>query len=183
MVTDQIPHPDDEHQPEVIPTGFARWSEMLVAAALVIVGIVILVQTQDIRVVRAMSQVSPRMIPQVVGTGLILVGLWYAWDIYRHPHVLSAGEDDEDVDISADANWKVLIAISVALLASAVLMRPGGFIVASATLFTISSTAMGSRNVLKNAIIGTILGTIVFFVFDSWLGVRLPIGIFEPLFD
>lgn len=182
MVTDQIPHPDTEEQPAVTPTGFARWSELLVAAAVIVIGIVILVQAQDIRVTRTV-QVSPRIVPQIIGTGMILVGLWYALDIYRKPHVLSAGEDDEDVDITADVNWRVLIAISAGLLLSAVLMRPGGFIVASTTLFTIASTAMGSRNVLANAVIGAVLGTIVFFVFDSWLGVRLPNGIFEPLLD
>lgn len=182
MVTDQIPHPDHDEQPSVVPTGFARWSELLVAAGVIVIGIVILVQTQDIRVMRTV-QVSPRIVPQIVGTGMILVGLWYGWDIYRKPHVLSAGEDDEDVDITADVNWRVLIAISAGLLLSAVLMRPGGFIVASAALFTISSTAMGSRNVPVNALIGVVLGTIVYFVFDSWLGVRLPSGILGPLLD
>lgn len=184
MALDDLTPPAlDEAHNEVTPTGWARWSEMLVAIGVIAIGIIILVETQQIRVVRAMAQVSPRAIPQIVGTGLVLAGLWYAWDIWRHPHVLTAGEDDEDVDIEAPTNWMVLFWISVGLLVSAILMRPAGFIIASAILFTVASTAMGSRKIVLNAVIGLVLGSVVFFVFDGWLGVRLPDGILEPLLD
>ena len=72
MALDDLTPPGlDETQEEITPTGWARWSEMLLAAAVIVIGIVILVETQQIRVVRAMSQVSPRAIPQIVGTGMI----------------------------------------------------------------------------------------------------------------
>lgn len=184
MAMDDLTPPAlDESRDEVTPTGWARWSELLIAAGVIAIGIIILVETQQIRVVRAMSQVSPRAIPQIVGTGLVLAGLWYAWDIWRKPNVLTAGEDDEDVDIDAPTNWGILFWISVGLLVFAVLIRPAGFIIASAILFTVSSTAMGSRKIILNAVIGLVLGAIVFFVFDGWLGVRLPDGILEPLLD
>jgi putative tricarboxylic transport membrane protein len=182
MVMDDLTPPALEDQHEEIPTGWSRWSEMVLAAALIVIGIVILVQTQDIRVVRAMAQVSPRAIPNVVGVGLIVIGLWYAIDIIRNPNVLSGGEDDEDVDIDAPADWKVLVLIAVALAVFALLMKPAGFIIASAALFTISSTAMGSRKIPMNALIGVILGTIIYVGFDTWLGVNLPGGITESIF-
>lgn len=182
MVMDEFTPPALDNQEEEIPRGWSRWSEILVAAALVIIGIVILVQTQDIRVVRAMSQVSPRAIPNLVGGGLVVLGIWYAIDIIRHPHVVAGGEDAEDADIDAPTDWKVLVLIAVALAVFALLMKPAGFIIASAALFTISSTAMGSRKVLHNALIGIVLGTIIYVGFDIWLGVRLPGGITESLF-
>lgn len=182
MYDDFTPAPLDEQQQTRIPTGWARWSELLVAAALVVIGGIILIQTQDIRIVKSMSQVSPRVIPYGVGTILIALGAWYAIDIVRHPHVISAGEDDEDVDLEAPTDWSVLGFIALALAAFALLMQPAGFIVASAALFTISSTGMGSRKVLLNVGIGLILGAIIYVVFDRWLGVRLPGGITEPLF-
>ena len=182
MVMDDLTPPAlDEHKEE-IPTGWARWSELLLAAALIVIGIVILIQTQDIRVVRAMSQVSPRAIPNLVGACLIAVGLWYALDIVRNPNILSGGEDDEDVDVDAPTDWKVLGLIAVALAAFALLMKPAGFIIASAALFTISSTAMGSRKLPLNALIGLIVATIIYIGFDIWLGVRLPGGITESIF-
>lgn len=101
MVMDDLTPPALDDRKEELPTGWTRWSELVLAAALIIIGIVILIQTQDIRVVRAMSQVSPRAIPNLVGTCLIVIGLWYALDIVRNPNVLSGGEDDEDIDADA----------------------------------------------------------------------------------
>lgn len=176
--TSPPPQPDTNPAP---PTGWARWSELFIAAALAIIGIVILVQTQDIRVVSSMSQVSPRVLPQAIGVVLILVGAWYAFDIYRTPHIVSAGEDDEDVDAGAETDWRVLVILAVGLAAFALLMQPAGFVIASAVLFTISSFAMGAHRHLLNAVIGIVLASIVFLVFDTWLGVRLPAGIFEDV--
>ncbi|HEV2073672.1 MAG TPA: tripartite tricarboxylate transporter TctB family protein [Thermomicrobiales bacterium] len=171
------PSPADDNVD--VPTGLARWSEILIPVVLVIAGIIILVQTQDIRVIRSMSQVSPRAIPNLVGGGLIVVGVWYAIDIIRKPHVLTAGEDAEDVDIDAPTDWGVLAIIGIGLAIFALLIRPAGFILASAILFAIASTAMGSRRIIANVLIGLILASAVFLLFDTWLGVRLPAGILE----
>jgi putative tricarboxylic transport membrane protein len=160
------------------PTGFERWSELLVAAGFIILGIVILVESQDIRVTRS-TVVSPRLVPQIVGIGILLVGAWYVFDIVRKPHDISGGEDSEDVDINAPTDWRTLILIGVGLTIFAFIVEPLGFTLASAVMFTITSTAMGSRRYLLNALIGLILGVSVFLVFDTWLGVRLPTGILE----
>ena len=176
---DMVPPPSDDNV--YVPTGLARWSELLIPLVLIIAGGVILVQTQDIRVIRSMSQVSPRAIPNLVGGGLIVVGVWYVIDIIRKPHALTAGEDAEDVDIDAPTDWGVLGIIGVGLAIFALLIEPAGFIIASAVLFAISSTAMGSRKVLANTLIGLILASLVYLIFDTWLGVRLPTGVLEPM--
>jgi putative tricarboxylic transport membrane protein len=77
----------------------------------------------------------------------------------------------------------VLALIAVALAVFAILIEPAGFIIASAALFTISSTAMGSRKIGMNAVIGIVLATIIYVGFDIWLGVRLPGGITESIFN
>lgn len=183
MVMDDLTPGALREPEEDIPTGWSRWSEILVAIALVIIGTVILIQTQDIRVIRSMSQVSPRAIPNLVGAGLIVLGIWYTIDIIRNPQVAGAGEDAEDVDIDAPTDWRVLIGLAIALGAFALLMQPAGFIIASAALFTLSSTAMGGHKILLNAVIGIILGTVIYVAFDVWLGVRLPGGITESFFS
>src|SRR5699024_10694534 len=119
----------------------------------------------------------------IIGSGLVLTGIWYAYDIWRKPNVISAGEDDEDVDIDAPTDWAVLGWIGGGLVIYALLMQPAGFIVASGAMFAVASTAMGSRKIVLNAVIGLVLGAVVFFVFDGWLGVRLPDGILAPIFD
>lgn len=157
------------------PTGWQRWIELSVAIGVIVIAIIILWLAQDFRAPRSV-RVSPRVFPQLVGLGMLLVGVWYVVDVIRTPRALSAGEDSEDVDIDADVNWLTLFLLAVALTVFALLVEPAGFAIAAGTMFAISSTAMGSKNILMNIIIGLVLGTAVFFVFDTWLGVRLPEG-------
>lgn len=169
--------PDVGEQP---PTGFRRWSEIGVAIALIILGIIILIETRDIRVVRSMAKVSPRAIPNIVGGGLIVIGLWYAWDIWRNPNGASGGEDDEDADPNAPVDWVVLGALGIGLIAFAATVQPLGWVLASALLFTIAAIAMGKRqprDVVFTIGIGILMGIAIFLVFDTWLGVRLPEGV------
>lgn len=161
-------------------TGWERWSELLVAAGLILIGIVILVNTQDIRVIRS-ATVSPRIIPQIVGVGTLVVGAWYLIDIIRTPHEISGGEDSEDVDIDAPTDWRALIIIAIGLTVFAFIVEPAGFALAAGVMFFITSYAMGSRNYVLNALFGLALGVAVFLVFDTWLGVRLPAGWLDPL--
>lgn len=161
-------------------TGWERWSELLVAAGMIIIGIVILIYTQDIRVIRS-ATVSPRIIPQIVGVASLLVGVWYAIDIIRTPHEISGGEDSEDVDIDAPTDWRALTIIAIGLTVFAFIVEPAGFALAAAVMFFITSFAMGSRNYLLNAVFGLALGVVVFLIFDTWLGVRLPAGWLDPI--
>jgi len=178
MVLDpDLQRPDTPATPQEL-TAWQRWSEMLVAAAVIILGIIVLVQTQDIRVTRAVARVSPRAIPQIVGTGLVVLGIWYAIDIFRTPHRASGGEDAEDIDPEAPTDWMVIAIIAVGLAIFAALIKPAGFVIASAIMFTISAFAMGSRRILPDLAIGIVLGTAIYLLFDTWLGVRLPDGVF-----
>jgi putative tricarboxylic transport membrane protein len=172
------PPPGDEKQQEL--TFWQRWGEMAMAAGVLALGIIVLVETQDIRI-RQGVVVSPRIFPTIVGTGLVLVAIWYAIDIIRGPHVAGGGEDAEDVDPEAETDWLVLGIIAVGLVVYAALMATTGFILASATLFTISSFAMGNPRLPRNIVVGLALGTVIFVLFDGWLGVRLPTGWLEEL--
>lgn len=171
---------------DILPTeqhtlrGWERWSEIFIAAGLIIIGIVILIYTQDIREIPS-ATVSPRIIPQIVGVGTLLIGAWYVIDIIRTPHQISGGEDSEDVDIDAPTDWRALAIIGIGLTVFAFIVEPAGFALAAAVMFSITSFAMGSRNYLMNSLIGLALGVAVFLVFDTWLGVRLPAGWLEPI--
>ena len=179
MVIDPDRDAPGQHPAARSPAGWQRWSELAVALAVIGLGIVVLVETQDIRIARAVARVSPRAIPQIVGTGLVLLGIWYVIDIIRAPHIPSGGEDAEDVDPERPTDWKVLAIMAVGLGLFAVLIREAGFVIASAALFTVSAIAMGNRRVLPDLAIGLVLGTAIFLVFDTWLGVRLPAGWLE----
>lgn len=161
-------------------TGWERWSELLVAAGLILLGVIILVYTQDIRVIPS-ATVSPRLVPQIVGVGTLLVGAWYVIDIIVKPHAITGGEDSEDVNIDAPTDWRALIIIGIGLTVFAFIVQPAGFALAAAAMFSITSFAMGSHKYIMNAVIGLVLGVAVFLIFDTWLGVRLPAGWLEPI--
>lgn len=158
--------------------GFARWSELIVAAIIIFVALAILWLARDFRIPPGV-RISPRVFPQLVGAGMLLVGVWYVVDIIRIPATLSAGEDSEDVDLTAEADWVTLILVGIGLTAFAFLVEPAGFAIAAGIMFAICSTAMGSKNLFLNVLIGMLLGLAVFFTFDYWLGVRLPNGWLE----
>lgn len=173
--------PQEPREPEDQELTFwQRWGELAVALAVLALGIVVLVETQDIRA-RQGVVVSPRIIPNLVGGGLVVIAIWYAIEVLRAPHVVAGGEDAEDVDPEASTDWRVLGIIAAALIAYAVLMEYAGFVVASAVLFLISAFAMGSRHILRDSIIGLLLGTAIFLLFDGWLGVRLPVAWLEEV--
>lgn len=176
-------------QPSVTPAAdtvpeASRWSriaELLVALGVVVLGVVVLVQTQDIRVARAMARVGPRVIPTVVGGGLILIGLWYAISILRGS-VASIGADSEDVDPTLPPDWATLGGIGVALAVYAVTIERLGFIIASALLFVITAFSLGSRSYLRDAAIAILIAVGVYVAFSTGLGVRLPEGVLEGAF-
>lgn len=176
----------EHHGDDLLPierrtlTGWERWSELLVAATLLLIGAIVLIYSRDIRIIPS-ATVSPRLIPQIVGVGSLLIGVWYVIDIIRSPHEISAGEDSEDVDIDAPTDWRALFIIGIGLTVFALIVRTAGFALASMAMFAISAYGMGSRKHHLNILIGLVLGISVFLVFDTWLGVRLPAGWLDPI--
>lgn len=173
-----VPKPEPDTSSAPVPSEplpfWQRWSELLIAAIVIGLGVLVLVETQGIRMT-PMSRVSPRTIPYVVGVGLVLVGLWYALEIIRSPYT-GHGEESEDIDPEAETDWGVIAIIGVGLVVYALLMEYAGFIVASAILFVISAFAMGSRRFVRDASLAILLAVAIFLLFDTWLGVRLPAG-------
>lgn len=163
-------------------TFWERWGELVLALIVIALGIVVLVETRDINT-RPGVTVSPRIVPNVIGGGLIVLGLWYALDVIRSPRLPGTGEDSEDVDPDAKTDWSAIIIMAFALLCYALLIDTAGFIIASSVLYLISTVSMGSRSYVRNVAIGLVLSTIVFIMFDTWLGVRLPAGWLAGVLD
>ncbi len=158
-----------------------RYAELLVALAVVILGVIVLIQTQDIRVTRATARVGPRVIPTIVGWGLVVIGLWYAVELLRGQHARPSA-DSEDVDITLPPDWATIAGIGAGLITYMLLIERAGFILASAALFIITAFAMGSRKIIRDAGIGIVIAVAAYVAFSEGLGVRLPQGILDGLF-
>ena len=154
-----------------------RLYELGVAAFVIALGVVVVWQTRDIRVSPMNAKIGPRIIPYIVGSGLVLVGFWYALNVWRGTPTGGAGEDAEDVDADASTDWWTVVWIAVGLLLYLALLEPTGFIVASSVLFFVAAVGMGSRQFARDAGVAVLLSTAVYLLFTRGLSLRLPEGI------
>ena len=173
------PRPGPAPEPDGASRG-ALVAELLVATAAVALGVWMLRETGEIRVVRTYAQVGPRVIPTIVGWGLIGTGAWLALDALRGRGTRPT-DDAEDVDLSLPTDWVALGLIAAALLAYLILLERGGYVVASTALFAIAAFGMGSRKYLRDlaCAAGLALGT--WFLFTAGLSLRLPAGWLEGI--
>ena len=154
--------------------------ETLLALAAVAFGILIIWQTTQIRLTPAYSKVGPRVIPYIVGAGLVLLGAWLAYEAFTG-RAATGSADSEDADPTLPTDWRTVGLLTLALIAYLLLIERAGFIIASATLFVGAAFAMGSRRLARDVAIGVVLATVLYIVFDRGLGLDLPAGILEGI--
>jgi putative tricarboxylic transport membrane protein len=158
------------------PTRTAGRAELVVAALVAAVGVVVLVDALRIAVPATSNAVGPRFVPVVVGTLLVVVGGWLAVDVLRG----GTGEPDagEDVDLGRPSDWRTLALLTAAFGVHILLIRPAGWPVAGAVLFWGTAAALGSRAWLRDGAVSVALAVLVYLVFARGLGVSLPAGPF-----
>src|SRR5215207_1700367 len=122
--------------------------ETLLALAAVLFGILIVWQATLIRLTPAYSKVGPRVIPYIVGAGMIVVGVWLAYEALTGRMSLGTTES-EDADPALPTDWRTVGLLTLALLVYLLLIERAGFIIASATLFVMAAFAMGSRRLAR----------------------------------
>jgi len=116
--------------------------------------------------------VGPKAMPIVVAGGLIILSV--ANLLMALTGGLPARESGKPAPIL------LILGGLVALIA--LIGLGGGFIPATAVLFAATAAAFGRRAVLVDLLIGLVLGTIVFLLFDKVLTLSLPSGPLERLF-
>jgi putative tricarboxylic transport membrane protein len=157
------------------------FGELLLALGTVAFAVAVLWQTTQIRLTPAYSKVGPRVIPYIVGTGLLLVGLWLAVEAFSGRRVAPSAES-EDADPSQPTDWRTVGLLVLALVAYLVLIEPGGFVVASALLFAGAAFAMGSRHLFRDVALGVLLAAALYAGFTRGLGLDLPAGVLGGVF-
>ena len=155
-------------------------ANLALAIGIVLLGVLVIWKTGDIRLTPVNSQVGPRVIPYIVGGGLVFTGLWLAIDVLRgNLPAPEAGEDAEDIDVSLPTDWVTVGIVSAALLVYYLLIERAGFIIASALLFVIAAYGMGSRKIMRDLVIGVLLSIGAYVLFTEGLSIRLPQGWLE----
>ena len=167
-------------RPEADPSRSSRfdWGELLLAAAAVALGAAVVWQTTEIRVTPAYAKVGPRVIPYIVGTGLVVVGLWLAVEALTGRATAPSAES-EDADPALSTDWRTVGLLALALVGYLLLIERAGFVVASALLYVGAAWAMGSRRLVRDVAIGVTLAVVLYVGFTRGLDLRLPAGVLD----
>lgn len=116
--------------------------------------------------------VGPAAMPYVVCSGLVILGL---------AHFVVAMKDGLPRPESADASALLWIAGGLVALI-AIIALGGGFVFAIMAVFACTARGFGRRALAVDALIGFVLGLVIFLIFAKILTLLLPMGPLERLF-
>ncbi|NEA35708.1 tripartite tricarboxylate transporter TctB family protein [Streptomyces sp. SID13031] len=154
-------------------------SELGVALLLLVLGAWALIDASRLPDLVSRSPVSSKTVPVAVGILLVVTAVLLAVDILRG----GRGEQEagEDVDLSQGSDWKTLGLLVVAFVANILLIDRLGWPVSGAVLFFGTTFALGSRHLIRNAIISVALSVSTWYLFNLGLGIALPVGILKGI--
>jgi len=124
--------------------------------------------------------IGPNFVPGVVAAGIILLGLWLAYEAFsggwRNGLPDDPAERGEHAFHAASFGW-----ITAGLAAHMALIGTAGFVLAGTALFAGVARGFGSRRIARDAALGLVLALAVFLFFVKLLNVNLPAGWLLPL--
>jgi putative tricarboxylic transport membrane protein len=160
----------------------------IVAAVLIVLGAVLIVQALGIAQSGGYRVVGPETFAIVVAIGILALGVAAALRTSLVPDVDLAERAAEQ---EAATHWPTIGLLAGLLLVYAVALNgvrlgpielPGlGYIVATGVFLPVAARVLGSRHIVRDLAFGIVLAVVVYVAFTEFLGVRLPAGILEPL--
>ena len=123
--------------------------------------------------------VSARTVPLAVGALLIAMAVLLTIDILRGGR--GEQEGGEDVDLSHGSDWKTIGLLVAAFVANALLIERLGWPVSGAVLFFGATFALGSRHLVRTALIAVTLSVGTWYLFNLALGIKLPVGVLKGI--
>lgn len=154
--------------------GRAGYSEFGVVGLLAGIGVLVLIETRQIRESLVGSHtLGPRVAPYVVGTLLLVIAAFLAIDIARGGH--GEAELGEDVDLSHGTDWVTLVALAAVVGATGYLIPVLGFPAAGSLMLFGCTRLLGSRRVLLDVMVSVGLAVASYVLFTELLGIYLPL--------
>jgi putative tricarboxylic transport membrane protein len=154
-------------------------SELGVALLLLVLGGWALIDALNLPDVQNRGPVGPKTVPVAVGILLVVTAVLLAIDILRGGR--GEQEGGEDVELGHGSDWKTLGLLVGAFVANILLIERLGWPVSGAVLFFGTTFALGSRHLIRNAIISIALSVGTWYLFNLGLGIALPVGILKGI--
>jgi putative tricarboxylic transport membrane protein len=139
-------------------------TDRILGAALAALGAGAIWAAQSLEVLFLGDPVGPKPFPTAAGVVLLFCGC------------LVAFRPGAPVSWPAPARLGAIAAAAAALALYALLMRPLGFVLATALAVSVSSAVFGAR-FWAAALLGLGVGTTLFLLFDRVLEIPLPLGL------
>jgi putative tricarboxylic transport membrane protein len=167
--------PDGATPRGAAPVHSWRRPELVLALVVLALGAFVILGTADVTAAGSTFGLGPRFFPIIVGSALLVIGLFYVIDVVRGGR--GDPEEAEDADTEAPADWRTVVLVSVIFLAFAGLLDLLGWIIAGALLFFGLSVTLGAEHRLRAGVIAVLLSTVTYLTFVKGLGVTLPAGL------
>ncbi|WP_404290035.1 tripartite tricarboxylate transporter TctB family protein [Glutamicibacter arilaitensis] len=159
-----------------VTTAKKKRVELLFAAFLFLVGIIVLIDASQLQVTYSQADVvGPKALPYAVSGILVLSSIALVITVLRGN--LAEGEEGEDVDLSQPSDWKVLLPLLAAFVVNILLINTAGWVISGTILFFGSAVALGSRRYVLTFLISIGMALATFYGFYLGLGIKLPAGI------
>lgn len=152
------------------PSGKADRSGAAIAVGVLALAAVIFWDQAGLQLTSVYG-LGPKAMPIVVAGGLAVLGI---------ANLVAAMRGDLPARETIDGKAILLILGGLAALI-ALIGLGGGFIIAAAVLFAATSAAFGRRALIRDFVIGLVIGAVVYLLFDKLLTLSLPAGPLERL--
>jgi putative tricarboxylic transport membrane protein len=149
-----------------------RLGEAVLAAFVLLLGVFVAVETAMLRTGPGYAAIGPKLFPWLDAVALLLVGVALL-------HEARAGAVAHPAGFALDLPPP--LAVTVGLVLQMVLIKPAGFVIATAVLFVAVAYALGSRRFALDAAVGLVLCAATYVAFTRGLGLILPAGLLGSL--
>ncbi len=159
-----------------VTTAKKKRVELLFAAFLLLVGIIVFVDASQLKVTYSQSDVvGPKTVPYIVAGILVASAIALAVTVLRGN--LAEGDEGEDVDLSQPTDWKVIVPLLGIFVVTILLINWAGWVISGTILFFGTAVCLGSRRWILTFIIALAISLGSFYGFYLGLGIKLPAGI------
>lgn len=155
-----------------------RLGTRIAAAAIVLGAAVVLVDAVRISRAGGFGPQQPGFFPLIVGIGLVLFGLAFLLRTTALPDPVLLEQAAQE---HGRTHWRTLWSVIAVLVLYALLLKPLGYVLATATFFVVVARLAGSHQPLRDVVVAVLFSAAVYLGFTELLGVRLPAGVLRPL--
>jgi putative tricarboxylic transport membrane protein len=149
-------------------TRSLRVGEAILGGGVLALGLFIGVETARLEVAPSHAAIGPTLFPFLIAGGLIIIGALVLREAFFGHVAHERGGFELD--------WLAVALVSAGLIVQLFLLEMVGWIPATTILFVATTRAFGSRRLLLDAVIGLVLASLAFVVFNYGLGLDLPVG-------